>query len=91
LGDRLKAPSRGSLEDIAPGEGKLLELGGKRRAVYRDETGSLSILDPVCRRLGCVVAWNTAEKSWDCPCHGSRFDTTGAVMDGPALTGLKAV
>jgi len=91
LGDRLKAPSRGSLEDIAPGEGKLLELDGKRRAVYRDEKGSLSILDPVCPHLGCVVAFNTAEKSWDCPCHGSRFDTTGAVMDGPALTGLKAV
>jgi glycine/D-amino acid oxidase-like deaminating enzyme/nitrite reductase/ring-hydroxylating ferredoxin subunit len=90
VGDRLKR-SDGSLDELAPGQGKLLELDGKKRAVFRDESGSVRILDPVCPHMGCLVAFNEAEKSWDCPCHGSRFDTEGEVIDGPAVTGLKAV
>jgi glycine/D-amino acid oxidase-like deaminating enzyme/nitrite reductase/ring-hydroxylating ferredoxin subunit len=91
VSDRLKPPLPGSLEDVAPGEGKLLELAGEKCAVFRDESGAVSMLNPVCPHMGCVVAFNAAEKSWDCPCHGSRFDTKGAVIDGPALTGLKAI
>ena len=91
VGDRLKAPDERSLEELARGEGSLVKVDGKKRAAFRDESGSVRVLDPVCPHMGCLVAWNAAEKSWDCPCHGSRFDTDGTVLDGPALTGLKPV
>ena len=90
VGDRLKRGD-GSLHDLEPGQGKLLELDGKKRAVFRDESGTVRILDPVCPHMGCLVAFNEAERSWDCPCHGSRFDTEGGVIDGPAVTGLKTL
>ncbi len=90
VGDRLKR-SDGSLEDLAPGQGKLVELDGKKRAVFRDESGAVRILDPVCPHMGCLVSFNETERSWDCPCHGSRFDTDGEVINGPAVTGLKPV
>ena len=59
-------------------------------AVYRDATGALHERSAVCPHLGCIVAWNPAEKTWDCPCHGSRFDKFGEVMNGPANVGLSA-
>jgi glycine/D-amino acid oxidase-like deaminating enzyme/nitrite reductase/ring-hydroxylating ferredoxin subunit len=90
MGDRLKRSGR-SLDELAPGQGDVLELDGKKRAVFRDESGSLRILDPVCPHMGCLVAFNAAERTWDCPCHGSRFDTRGGVIDGPAVTGLRAM
>jgi Rieske Fe-S protein len=58
-------------------------------AVYREEDGSIHKCSAVCTHLGCVVQWNGSEKSWDCPCHGSRFDTDGHVLNGPALRALK--
>ena len=63
---------------------------GERLAVYRNHAGALTALSPVCTHLGCLVNWNTAEKSWDCPCHGSRFDPTGRVLNGPAIAALRA-
>jgi Rieske Fe-S protein len=60
-------------------------------AVYRDEQGQLHKRSAVCTHLGCNVRFNSAEKSWDCPCHGSRFDVDGRVLNGPALTDLAAV
>jgi Rieske Fe-S protein len=56
--------------------------------VYKDSQGQLSACSAVCPHLGCLVHWNTSERSWDCPCHGSRFDPHGAVLNGPALTPL---
>lgn len=77
------------ISDWQPGEGRLVETDGKKVAVYVDEAGAVHALSPVCTHMGCIVHWNAAEKSWDCPCHGSRFDYTGEVLEGPALAPLK--
>ncbi|HMF39195.1 MAG TPA: FAD-dependent oxidoreductase [Polyangia bacterium] len=79
-----------ALAAIPPGEGQVLSLGGERLAVYRNANGQLGALSPKCTHLGCLVHWNTTEKSWDCPCHGSRFDPHGRVLNGPAVTPLEA-
>jgi Rieske Fe-S protein len=63
---------------------------GKRVAAYRDRDGGLHPLSPTCTHLGCQVSFNTAEKSWDCACHGSRFDLEGRVLQGPAIKGLSS-
>ena len=73
-----------SLKTVEPGEGRILNLNGKKVAAYRDEAGKVSLCSPVCTHLQCIVAWNNAEKTWDCPCHGSRFKPTGEVISGPA-------
>jgi nitrite reductase/ring-hydroxylating ferredoxin subunit len=92
LADRLVAGVDGApaLAAIPPGEGRVLTIDGDRLAVYRNANGQLGALSPVCTHLGCLVHWNTTEKSWDCPCHGSRFDPHGRVLNGPAVTGLQA-
>ena len=79
-----------ALASIAPGEGRVLSLGGERLAVYRNSNGQLGALSAKCTHLGCLVHWNTTEKSWDCPCHGSRFDPHGRVLNGPAVSALEA-
>jgi len=87
--DHLTGGEVESVEEVAPGEGAILRRGLKKVAVYRDAGGALCELSAVCTHLGCVVAWNDKEKSWDCPCHGSRFDAKdGHVLNGPAISGL---
>ena len=76
------------VEDIARGQGAVLRRGLSRVAVYVDDGGSAHELSATCPHLGGVVAWNDAEKSWDCPCHGSRFDCYGKVLAGPAVSDL---
>ena len=88
MADRLPG-QKGTVEDIPAGQGAIVDLNGERAAVYKDEQGALTALSPVCTHLGCIVSWNTAEKSWDCPCHGSRFDTSGVVIQGPAVRDLE--
>ncbi len=78
-----------SPEDVRPGAGAILRRGLHKVAVYRDQEGGLHEFSAVCPHLGCIVSWNPSEKSWDCPCHGSRFDALGAVVNGPADSGLK--
>lgn len=73
---------------IQVGEGKLIDFNGKKSAAYRDEDEQLHIVSAICPHLGCIVHWNSAEKSWDCPCHGSRFTYKGEVLEGPAIRGL---
>jgi glycine/D-amino acid oxidase-like deaminating enzyme/nitrite reductase/ring-hydroxylating ferredoxin subunit len=90
VADRMPHPGPAALPKIAAGEGDVLSFGGERLAVYRNANGELSAVSPVCPHLGCLVHWNTAEKSWDCPCHGSRFDPHGRVLNGPAMTALAA-
>jgi glycine/D-amino acid oxidase-like deaminating enzyme/nitrite reductase/ring-hydroxylating ferredoxin subunit len=88
ISDRLPG-RRGTIDDIPAGEGRIVDLNGERAAVYKDEQGALTALSPTCTHLGCIVSWNTAERTWDCPCHGSRFDTTGRVIQGPAVKDLE--
>jgi glycine/D-amino acid oxidase-like deaminating enzyme/nitrite reductase/ring-hydroxylating ferredoxin subunit len=85
---QLAAAAGDSLDAVGYGEGKILRLHGKKVAAYRDEHGELTTLCPVCTHLGCNVAWNSAEKTWDCPCHGSRFTAKGEVFAGPAVKPL---
>ena len=70
--------------ELQAGEGKVLEIEGKKRGAYRDMQGQLHIVDTTCTHMGCELSWNSAELSWDCPCHGSRFTYDGKVMEGPA-------
>lgn len=88
LGDRLKQPSSDPFALLAPGQASVERVGLELVAGFRDETGMLKAVSAVCTHLGCVVAWNSAEKSWDCPCHGSRFDVEGGVIEGPAVKNL---
>ena len=85
----LKAPETRSLEDVKNDEGKIVLTEGKRLAVFRDDEGELHAVSSVCTHLGCHVAFNNAQKSWDCPCHGSRFSIDGEVLDGPAVKPLE--
>ena len=76
---------------IPPGEGKVIGINGRKVAVFRDEHGTLHTLDATCMHMACTVAWNNAEKSWDCPCHGSRYDARGKVIESPTVRNLVAV
>jgi glycine/D-amino acid oxidase-like deaminating enzyme/nitrite reductase/ring-hydroxylating ferredoxin subunit len=87
--DRLVRGEAGSIDQVPSGEGRLLRSGRKMVAVYRDEAGTVHARSAVCTHLGCHVQWNQEERSWDCPCHGSRFDVDGAVLNGPAVKGLE--
>lgn len=88
LSDALLPPEARSLDEIERGEGKTIRVKGERLAVYRDPHGVLHAVSPVCTHLGCHVRFNSAEATWDCPCHGSRFDVEGRVLDGPAVRNL---
>lgn len=87
IGDRLKG-RQDSLQEVNQGEGKVVDVDGDQVAVYRDEHNTFHAVSAVCSHLGCVVNWNAAEKSWDCPCHGARFDCSGKVLHGPATKDL---
>jgi glycine/D-amino acid oxidase-like deaminating enzyme/nitrite reductase/ring-hydroxylating ferredoxin subunit len=89
VGDRLRPPAKGA-EQLDPGEGGIVRHHGKRTALFRDEDGALHAHAPACTHMGCEVHFNDAEQSWDCPCHGSRFDARdGSVLEGPAVHPLK--
>ena len=75
---------------LGPGEGALIRSGLKKLAVYRDDEGALHCHSAKCPHLGCIVQWNSTERTWDCPCHGSRFSAYGSVLHGPAATSLAA-
>ncbi|WP_052383911.1 FAD-dependent oxidoreductase [Litchfieldella xinjiangensis] len=77
--DKLK-----TFDDVAPGEARVATVDGEKLAVRRDEAGELKVLSAVCPHMKCIVHWNAAETTWDCPCHGSRFDANGEVIEGPA-------
>jgi len=77
-----------SLEEIDEGEGGIVTSGDHKVAVYRDRKGTAHVLSAKCTHMGCTVKWNTTDKTWDCPCHGSRFGPTGEVVNGPAAKPL---
>lgn len=86
VGDRVKTSDPDS---VSRGEGKIVRTSEGVAAMYRAEDGTVTALSPACTHMGCYVRWNPGEKSWDCPCHGSRFDTDGKVLHGPAVDDLK--
>src|SRR6185295_17152791 len=77
--------------EIPAGEGRVIRQGFKKIACYRDEHGELKKFSAVCPHLGGILVWNSGEKTWDCPCHGSRFSATGKVVNGPANTDLEPI
>jgi glycine/D-amino acid oxidase-like deaminating enzyme/nitrite reductase/ring-hydroxylating ferredoxin subunit len=79
-----------SLRSVKPGHGRVIQQSGSRIAAYRRPDGSLTLRSATCTHMGCTVAWNDAERTWDCPCHGSRFTPEGEVISGPAPTPLAA-
>ena len=88
VGDRILRRGARAIGDLAPGEGDIVNAGGRKVAGYRDEEGRLHAVSTRCTHLCCQVRWNSAERTWDCPCHGSRFSPQGAVLNGPAVRRL---
>jgi glycine/D-amino acid oxidase-like deaminating enzyme/nitrite reductase/ring-hydroxylating ferredoxin subunit len=88
IGDRLRTRHPQPADQLEAGEGAVAELAGDTVAAYRDDAGELHAVAADCTHLGCRLTFNTAERSWDCPCHGSRFDVDGRVIQGPAVTNL---
>ncbi|RLL48258.1 FAD-dependent oxidoreductase [Oceanobacillus piezotolerans] len=78
-----------SIEKLQPDEATITRIDGQRTGVYKDKHNKLFAVDTTCTHLGCEVEWNSGDRSWDCPCHGSRFSITGEVMEGPAKKPLK--
>ena len=90
LVDRLQPPTnRAELEAFASGEGAVVRVGARQYAVHRDESGVLHALSARCTHLGCIVGWNGVERTWECPCHGSRFAADGTLVQGPATRDLE--
>lgn len=81
-------PLHENASQIASGEGAIVKIGGERVAAYRKDDGGLLTLDPSCRHMGCIVSWNNAERTWDCSCHGSRYNVRGEVVHNPAVNNL---
>jgi Rieske Fe-S protein len=86
---RITKPEATPVAEIAPGQAKVISADGDKVAAYRDDGGTLHAVSAVCTHMGCVVDWNAGEKTWDCPCHGSRFDFDGHVIRGPAKRELE--
>jgi glycine/D-amino acid oxidase-like deaminating enzyme/nitrite reductase/ring-hydroxylating ferredoxin subunit len=89
--DRFAGAEGRSLRAVPRGHGRVIERDGAKVAVYRDENGAATLRSATCTHMGCIVAWNEAERTWDCPCHGSRFHPSGTVISGPAETPLEPV
>lgn len=87
---RLKKSDK-SISSLKNGEGAVLVLAGKKVAVYKSNGGKIDKLSPVCKHLGCIVDFNKIEKTWDCPCHGSRYKADGTVFKGPAKKNLDKI
>ncbi|MEX2670567.1 MAG: FAD-dependent oxidoreductase [Phycisphaeraceae bacterium] len=93
VGDRVGPGEVELVDDIPPGQGRIMLIRGRRLAVYRDEVGKVHAHSATCTHAGCIVHWNNAESTWDCPCHGGRYDPFGRVLNGPPrepLAGTRA-
>ncbi|WP_025949219.1 FAD-dependent oxidoreductase [Geobacillus thermocatenulatus] len=78
-------------QDLAHGEGAVVSVNGKRAGAYKDEAGGLHVVDTTCTHMGCELEWNSGDRTWDCPCHGSRFSIDGDVIEGPAKQPLARI
>jgi len=90
-GDYIAKADIQSPEELSAGEGAILASGLKKYAAYKDENGIAHFYSAICPHLGCIVQWNAIEKSFDCPCHGSRFSCEGKLLNGPARTDLQSL
>ena len=84
-------PAREIYDNIKLGEGGIVEIDGKKVGIYKREDGEISAVEPYCGHLGCLVSWNNLEKTWDCPCHGSRYDYKGNIITEPTVNELKRI
>ena len=91
LGKLLPADRLNEAQEMQPGEGRIVKIEGETTALHRDDSGELHAIDPTCTHMKCHVAWNAAEQSWDCPCHGARFSVKGEVLTGPADLNLERI
>ena len=90
VGGRLSLPDdRARIEELAPGDGAVVRVGVKQYAVHRDDAGVLHVFSARCPHLGCIVGWSGADRTWECPCHGSRFAADGTLVEGPATRDLE--
>ncbi|MGZ5221217.1 MAG: FAD-dependent oxidoreductase, partial [Chitinophagaceae bacterium] len=89
ISKRISSEKIKDLSELAKGEAKVVKYEGERIAMYKDDNGKVHALSPVCTHAGCIVAWNVAEKTWDCPCHGARYSIAGDVLTGPARKPLE--
>ena len=89
VGDRLTKRGGRDAAELAPGEADIVHHDGEKVAAFRDEDGRLHAVSPVCTHLGCQLNWNSGDRSWDCPCHGSRFSPKGEILHGPAVSPLE--
>ena len=80
-----------NIEQIANDNGAIIEKNGDIIGVYKDMIGKVYAVKPICTHLGCLLTWNNIDKTWDCPCHGSRFDYMGKNIYEPAIKGLKTI
>jgi len=90
VGDRLSSKPKG-YDGLAPGEAAIVKIDGDNVAAFRDESGHVHAVSAACTHMGCLLGWNANDRTWDCPCHGSRFGLSGEVMNGPAVAPLKVV
>ncbi len=88
IGKRFAYEKISTLSELAAGEATLADWEGKKVALYKDDRGKVHAVDPVCPHAKCIVGWNSAERSWDCPCHGARYTPQGEMITGPARRGL---
>jgi glycine/D-amino acid oxidase-like deaminating enzyme/nitrite reductase/ring-hydroxylating ferredoxin subunit len=91
IADRLRQDRGAGVENVARGDGKVLVIDGQRVACHRTDNGDVVKVSAVCTHMGCIVRWNPAERTWDCPCHGSRFTPDGLVLGGPAESALEKI
>lgn len=91
IADRLSTEDLESFADMPPGSGDVVDYKGEKMAVYKDAQGQITALSPTCTHAGCIVSFNDEEKSWDCPCHGGRYDLKGQVITGPPTMNLKQI
>jgi len=91
VADRFGAEIIKSTSELGKSEGKIVEFDGEKLALYKDNAGKITALNPVCTHAGCIVNWNPTEKTWDCPCHGGRFSVDGQVLTGPPQKDLGSI
>lgn len=88
--DKFKIPDE-TLSNINKNEGKIIEVNGTKLGVYKDEKDKIYAIKPICTHLGCELSWNNLEKTWDCPCHGSRFSYDGKSLYDPSIKDLDLI